>query len=137
MNITAASRLSRVGLFSARSRFARSTIPEEKWGLLIVYFPIFDFFWGGGGGGGITKFPISSVQDCSQPRSQVLPYPSLRRVGERTWERGWIVAWLNSIGNSGRGMDLYGCHCNVRVIWLCACVRYWPGHGLVYVCPLL
>ena len=24
-----------------------------------------------------------------------------------------------------------------RVIWLCACVRYWPGCGLVYVCPLL
>ena len=23
------------------------------------------------------------------------------------------------------------------VIWLCACMRYWPGHGLVYVCPLL
>ena len=25
----------------------------------------------------------------------------------------------------------------VRVLWLCACVRYWPGRGLVYVCPLL
>ena len=24
-----------------------------------------------------------------------------------------------------------------RVVWLCACVRYWPGRGLVYVCPLL
>ena len=24
-----------------------------------------------------------------------------------------------------------------RVIWLCVCVRYWPGRGLVYVCPLL
>ena len=24
-----------------------------------------------------------------------------------------------------------------RLIWLCACVRYWPGRGLVYVCPLL
>ena len=23
------------------------------------------------------------------------------------------------------------------VIWLCACVRYWPGHRLVNVCPLL
>ena len=23
-----------------------------------------------------------------------------------------------------------------RVIWLCACVRYWLGRGLVYVCPL-
>ena len=23
-----------------------------------------------------------------------------------------------------------------RVIWLCACVRYWPGRGLLYVCPL-
>ena len=23
------------------------------------------------------------------------------------------------------------------VIWLCACVRYWPGHGMVNVCPLL
>ena len=23
-----------------------------------------------------------------------------------------------------------------RVIWLCACVRYWPGHGLVYACSL-
>ena len=23
--------------FHARSRFARSTIPEEKWGLLVVY----------------------------------------------------------------------------------------------------
>ena len=22
-----------------------------------------------------------------------------------------------------------------RVIWLCACVRYWLGCGLVYVCP--
>ena len=22
-----------------------------------------------------------------------------------------------------------------RVIWLCACVRYRPGRGLVYVCP--
>ena len=28
---------SRVGDFHARSRFARSTIPEEKWGLLVVY----------------------------------------------------------------------------------------------------
>ena len=25
------------GDFHARSRFARSTIPEEKWGLLVVY----------------------------------------------------------------------------------------------------
>ena len=25
---------------------------------------------------------------------------------------------------------------NARVIWLCACVRYWPGTGLVYVCQL-
>ena len=24
-----------------------------------------------------------------------------------------------------------------RVIWLCACVRYWPGRGLVYVCPCI
>ena len=24
-----------------------------------------------------------------------------------------------------------------RAIWLCACVRYWPGRGLVYMCPLL
>ena len=24
-----------------------------------------------------------------------------------------------------------------RVIWLCACVRYWTGRGLVYVCSLL
>ena len=24
--------------FHARSRFARSTIPEEKWGLLVIYF---------------------------------------------------------------------------------------------------
>ena len=23
-----------------------------------------------------------------------------------------------------------------RVIWLCACARYWPGCGLVCVCPL-
>ena len=23
------------------------------------------------------------------------------------------------------------------VIWLCACVSYWPGRGLVYVCPML
>ena len=38
--------------FNARSRFARSTMPEKKWGLLVVYFPIFDFFLGGGGGGG-------------------------------------------------------------------------------------
>ena len=28
------------GDFHARSRFARSTIPEEKWGLLVVYFVI-------------------------------------------------------------------------------------------------
>ena len=26
---------------------------------------------------------------------------------------------------------------STSVIWLCACVRYWPGLGLVYVCPLL
>ena len=24
-----------------------------------------------------------------------------------------------------------------RVIWLCACVRYWPARGLVHACPLL
>ena len=24
-----------------------------------------------------------------------------------------------------------------RVIWLCACVRYWPDRGLVHACPLL
>ena len=28
---------SRVGDFHERPRFARSTIPEEKWGLLVVY----------------------------------------------------------------------------------------------------
>ena len=28
------------GDFHARWRFARSTIPEEKWGLLVVYFVI-------------------------------------------------------------------------------------------------
>ena len=22
------------------------------------------------------------------------------------------------------------------VIWLCACMRYWPDRGMVYVCPL-
>ena len=26
---------------------------------------------------------------------------------------------------------------NARMIWLCACVRYWPGRGLAYVCQLL
>jgi len=31
-----ASPLSRVGDFLARSHFARSNIPEEKWGLLVV-----------------------------------------------------------------------------------------------------
>ena len=31
--------LSRVGLFHACSRFARFTIPGEKWGLLVVYWP--------------------------------------------------------------------------------------------------
>ena len=25
---------------------------------------------------------------------------------------------------------------NAWVIWLCACVKCWPGCGLVYVCPL-
>ena len=25
---------------------------------------------------------------------------------------------------------------NAKVIWLCACVRNWPGRGLVYVCQL-
>ena len=25
---------------------------------------------------------------------------------------------------------------NAWVIWLCACVKYWPGRGLVYVRPL-
>ena len=29
------------GDFHARSRFARSTIPEEKWGLLVVYGPTY------------------------------------------------------------------------------------------------
>lgn len=24
-----------------------------------------------------------------------------------------------------------------RLIWMYACVRYWPGHGLLYVCHLL
>ena len=24
-----------------------------------------------------------------------------------------------------------------QMIWLCACVRYWLGRGLAYVCPLL
>ena len=24
-----------------------------------------------------------------------------------------------------------------RVVWLCACVRYWPGHGLLLWCTLL
>ena len=28
------------GDFQARSRFARSTIPEEKWGLLVVYLSV-------------------------------------------------------------------------------------------------
>ena len=23
-----------------------------------------------------------------------------------------------------------------RMIWLCTCTRYWPGRGLMYVCPL-
>ena len=30
------------GDFHARSRFARSSIPEEKWGLLVVHLPL----WG-------------------------------------------------------------------------------------------
>ena len=25
---------------------------------------------------------------------------------------------------------------NARLIWLCACVRYWPGTGLVHLCQL-
>ena len=36
-SLTAASPLSRVGLFSRALAFARSTIPEEKWRLLVVY----------------------------------------------------------------------------------------------------
>ena len=30
---------------------------------------------------------------------------------------------------------IHGCHCPGDVAG--ACVRYWPGRGLVYVCPLL
>ena len=56
--------------FHARSRFARSLgYPWEKKG---TTGSLFSHLWlfGGDGVGGITKFPISSAQDCSQPRSQ-------------------------------------------------------------------
>ena len=33
------------GDFHARSRFARSTIPEEKWGLLVVYVKLQNLSW--------------------------------------------------------------------------------------------
>ena len=33
------------GDFHARSRFARSTIPEEKWGLLVVYVKLQNWSW--------------------------------------------------------------------------------------------
>ena len=32
--------------FHARPRFARSTIPEENWGLLVVYSHVFNLFEG-------------------------------------------------------------------------------------------
>ena len=60
--------------FHARSRFARSlSYPWEKMGTTGSLFSHLWLFLGGGVGGGvggITKFPISSVQDYSQPRSQ-------------------------------------------------------------------
>ena len=42
-----------LGDFHARSRFARSTIPKEKWGLLVVY-------------GAATTFVIARIADVLQ-----------------------------------------------------------------------
>ena len=49
--------------------------------------------------------------------------------------------YVNEIGyamlmSPNRGEQL-SMTATARVIWLCACVRYWPGRGLVYMCPLL
>ena len=44
------------------------------------------------------------------------------------WPDGYAMLMSPNKGETA----VHGCHC--RAIWLCACVRYWPGRGLVYVC---
>ena len=54
------------GDFHSRSRFARSTIPEENGGLLVVYALLTDFFSGNGhGSDGLVRSnrkPVVSFQ---------------------------------------------------------------------------
>ena len=50
--------------------------------------------------------------------------------------------WELLAGNRGYGMLMSPnkrlfMAATAQVIWLFACVRYWPGRGLVYVPPLL
>ena len=55
-------------------------------------------------------------------------------VQRQTWvktnlKQGAHIHQPNSLAST----SIHGCHCLSDL--MCACVRYWPGCGLVYVCP--
>ena len=63
--------------------------------------------------------------------------PLIELLGVKKKKIDKIRSNIKSIPLSIRGMEtaIHGCHC--PGIWRCASLRYWPGRGLVYVCPLL
>ena len=58
-------------------------------------------------------------------------------ISPRQWQPWTAVSPLLGL------ISMHSCRINERgkstawVIWLCACVRYWPGRGLVYMWHLL
>ena len=63
--------------------------------------------------------------------------PLIELLGVKMKKIDKIMYNIKSIPMSIRGMEtaIHGCHC--PGIWRCASLRYWPGRGWVYVCPLL
>ena len=91
----------------------------------------------------VQIWPISSI---SWPSLFCLCFDLKQSQGTKPISRnGYGPAWLR------RSIDPIAMPCwwapirmkqlpmaaSARVIWLCACVRYWPDRGLVHACPLL
>ena len=92
----------------------------------------------------LPSFMGSSAISCSiflQPRLLavrqicIVLWLSLLGVKKKKIDK---IRWnINSIPLSIiRGVEtaIYGCHC--PELWRCASLKYWPGQGFVYVCPL-
>ena len=113
---------SRLGLSTSCSRFSKKfpvifqkiaqTLLKKQWKVV---------FW-------------SDTKICKLHNKSNISRTNLKQEAHIHPPTAWPVpdAWAQPYHHANEGEAA-----TARVMWLCACVRYWPVGGLVKVCPLL